>query len=142
MNRDSEFNSLKVNFDRRVLVMRYSFHLLLVCVCLTLVACDLSSSNQASISSEQDQLVNVIESERLEVSCGQCQFGMSALGCDLAVRIEDRCYFLDGTSIDDHGDAHGATGFCNCVREATISGTIQGDRFVVDKFELLPLRQE
>jgi hypothetical protein len=59
MNRDSEFNSLKVNFDRRVLVMRYSFYLLLVCVCLTLVACDLSSSNQASISSKQDQLVNV-----------------------------------------------------------------------------------
>jgi hypothetical protein len=115
MNRDSEFNSLKVNFDRRVLVMRYSFYLLLVCVCLTLVACDLSSSNQASISSKQDQLVNV---------------------------IEDRCYFLDGTSIDDHGDAHGATGFCNCVREATISGTIQGDRFVVDKFELVPVKQE
>jgi hypothetical protein len=39
-------------------------------------------------------------------SCGQCQFGMKATMPDLAVRIDGKPYFVDGTSIDSHGDAH------------------------------------
>jgi hypothetical protein len=122
--------------------MRRNFQLLLVCICLTLVACDSPPRNQASISPKTNQMSNTIVNERLEVSCGQCQFGMQAAGCDLAVRIGGQSYFLDGTSIDDHGDAHSETGFCNCIREATVSGKLQGDRLVVEKFELLPLKQE
>ena len=42
-----------------------------------------------------------------EISCGQCQFSMdSKNGCDLAVRIEDKAYFVDGFNIDAFGDAH------------------------------------
>lgn len=120
--------------------MRRSFQFLLMCLCLTLVACNAPVLDQASTSSLSDQRFGAIEGERLEVSCGQCQFGMQAAGCDLAVRIEGQSYFIEGTSIDDHGDAHGETGFCNCVREAIISGERQGDRLVVNRFELLPLK--
>lgn len=120
--------------------MQRGFQFLLMCLCLTLVACNAPVLNQASTSSQVDQRISAIESERLEVSCGQCQFGMQATGCDLAARIEGQSYFIEGTSIDDHGDAHGETGFCNCIREAIISGERQGDRLVVNKFELLPLK--
>ncbi len=120
--------------------MRRSFQFSLMCLCLTLVACNAPVLDQASTSSLSDQRFGAIEGERLEVSCGQCQFGMQAAGCDLAVRIEGQSYFIEGTSIDDHGDAHGETGFCNCVREAIISGERQGDRLVVNRFELLPLK--
>jgi hypothetical protein len=41
----------------------------------------------------------------VEASCGQCQFGMKGYACDLAVRIDGKPYFVDGTSIDSHGDA-------------------------------------
>ena len=33
------------------------------------------------------------ETHLAELSCGQCQFGLeSKLGCDLAVRIDDKSY--------------------------------------------------
>ena len=41
----------------------------------------------------------------VEVSCGQCQFAMEGSGCDLAIRHDGQCYYVEGSSIDDHGDA-------------------------------------
>jgi hypothetical protein len=75
----------------------------------------------------------------IETSCGQCQFGMDAPGCDLAVRLDGTPYFVDGSGIDDHGDAHGTEGLCNIVRMAEASGTIVDGRFVADSFVLRPL---
>ncbi len=72
----------------------------------------------------------------VEVACGQCQFELEGDGCDLAVRIDGKSYFVDGTGIDDHGDAHAADGFCNSIRRAKVSGHLEGDRFVIEKFEL------
>ena len=78
----------------------------------------------------------------MEASCGQCLFSMGEGGCDLAVRIDGKGYFVDGTGIDDHGDSHGKDGFCSVIRQAKISGEIQGDRFKVTSFELLPLEKK
>jgi Family of unknown function (DUF6370) len=76
----------------------------------------------------------------VEASCGQCQFGLtSKKGCDLAVRINGKSYFVDGTKIDDHGDAHGKEGFCEVIRKAEVTGEIVGDRFKATSFKLLPL---
>lgn len=77
----------------------------------------------------------------VEVSCGQCQFGMKANGCDLAVRLDGKTYFLDGTKIDEHGDAHAEDGFCNAVRQAEVIGEIKDGRFVATYFKLLPLKK-
>lgn len=74
----------------------------------------------------------------MEISCGQCQLGMSGSGCDLAVRFGGRTYWVSGTGIDDHGDAHGDHGFCNAIRQGTVAGEIHGDRFVVDSLALQP----
>ena len=134
----SKIQSTESKYTQEDLGMWRSFQLMLVCVFLTLVACDASTRDRVSVFSVATQIAGTIESERLEVSCGQCQFGLQEEGCDLAVRIEGRSYLLDGTSIDDHGDAHSQNGFCNCIREAIVSGELQGDRLVVEKFELLP----
>ena len=78
----------------------------------------------------------------VEVSCGQCQFGMqSKKGCDLAVRIDGKTYFVDGTKLDDHGDAHAEDGFCNAVRKAEVIGEIKDNKFVVSYFKLLPQKE-
>jgi hypothetical protein len=75
----------------------------------------------------------------VEVACGQCQLKMKQKkGCDLAVRIDGKSYFVEGTKIDDHGDAHANDGFCNAVRKAEVIGEIKGDKFVVSYFKLLP----
>ena len=80
--------------------------------------------------------------EIIEVSCGQCQFGMKEkAGCDLAARINGKSYFIDGTNIDQHGDAHKKDGFCNTIRKAKVIGQVIENRFVVSYFKLLPLKE-
>ena len=76
----------------------------------------------------------------VEASCGQCQFGMKGHGCDLALRIEGKTYFVKGTSIDSHGDAHGKDGFCSCIRKAEVVGEIKDNLFIVTYFKLMPIQ--
>ena len=76
----------------------------------------------------------------VEASCGQCQFGMKEKkGCDLAVRIDGKAYFVKGTSIDEHGDAHSEDGFCEAIRKAEVQGKVDGAQFKVSYFKLVPL---
>ena len=73
----------------------------------------------------------------VEASCGECKFGMAGTGCQLAVRIDGKPYFVDGAAIDKHGDAHTSTGFCNAIRKAEVKGNIVDNRFVAQSFKLL-----
>jgi hypothetical protein len=91
----------------------------------------------ALLSSAQEKK-ELPKSQIVEVSCGECQFGMKGKGCDLAVRIDGKAYFVDGTNIDDHGDSHAKDGFCEAVRKAEVTGEIVNDRFKVTSFTLLP----
>jgi len=88
---------------------------------------------QRPVAAEQQNQELVVE-----VACGECQFGLPGDDCDLAVRIAGTAYFVDGTSIDDHGDAHSEDGFCNAVRQARVQGRVENGRFVATSFELLP----
>ncbi|MHC4995451.1 MAG: DUF6370 family protein [Planctomycetota bacterium] len=103
-------------------------HLPLLILALTLTAC--ASSTKTDDAPNKPRLV--------EAACGQCKFDMPGAGCDLAVRFDGQAYFVDGTSIDDHGDAHAADGFCSAIRQAKVQGQLVGDRFAVTTFELLP----
>ncbi len=73
----------------------------------------------------------------VEASCGECQFGMKGESCDLAVRIDGKSYFVDGTTIHDHGDAHAEKGFCNAISKALVTGEIKGNRFKASSFTLI-----
>ncbi|WP_372757376.1 DUF6370 family protein [Mariniflexile sp.] len=79
------------------------------------------------------------EPQIVEVSCGQCQFKMtSQKGCDLAVRMDGKAYFVDGAHIDDFGDAHNIdTGFCEVIRTAEVTGEVINDRFKISSVKLL-----
>jgi hypothetical protein len=74
----------------------------------------------------------------VEASCGQCQFHMAGKGCNLAVSIDGKSYFVDGTSIDDHGDAHAKDGFCEAIKKAKVQGEIVNNRFKATYFKLIP----
>lgn len=89
-------------------------------------ACSASDATEASAS------------QVVEAACGQCQFDLPGDTCDLAVRFDGHAYFVDGTNIDDHGDAHDTEGFCNAIRSAHVEGQLEGDRFQVTSFTLLP----
>lgn len=106
--------------------------------------CNKQIPNPSSSDKEQDRraitsdpaiyLVNQV----VEASCGQCQFSMNGDGCDLAVRIDGVSYFVDGSLIDDHGDAHGDSGLCNCIRKANVTGEVKNGRFSAKSFTVLP----
>ncbi len=93
-----------------------------------------SGTDSGTLSHQQTAFTDQV----VEASCGQCQFGMEGSGCDLAVRIDGKSYYVDGSSIDGHGDAHGDEGLCNCVRKAKVTGEIKDGRFVATSLEVLP----
>ena len=81
-----------------------------------------------------------IKKKVVEASCAQCQFKVKEpRGCDLAIRINGKVYFVDGTGLDSHGDAHEEDGFCMAIRQATVSGQIEGNRIRVSQFVLKPM---
>ena len=75
----------------------------------------------------------------VDAACGECRLGLSGKSCDLAVRINGKSYFVDGTSIDEHGDAHAKTGFCNAIRRAEVQGEIIDNRFKATYFKLVAM---
>ncbi|MGQ0740627.1 MAG: DUF6370 family protein [Bacteroidota bacterium] len=98
-----------------------------------------SAANAQSKTSVPDSTKKI---QTVEASCGQCQFKLQGKGCDLAVRIDGKAYFVDGTKIDDHGDAHAHDGFCEAIRRAEVQGAVVNNRFKATYFKLLPLPKE
>ena len=82
--------------------------------------------------------VNPTSTRTVEAGCGQCLFGLPGGGCTLAVRFEGKAYYVTGSSIDDHGDAHAADGLCNAIRPAEATGEVTNDLFVADRIALIP----
>lgn len=94
-----------------------------------------TKNSNTNIADSTKKIVNA------EVSCGECKFKMAGSGCDLAVRIDGKSYFVDGTKIDQHGDAHAKDGFCETIRKAEVQGEVIGDRYKVSYFKLLPIKE-
>jgi len=86
----------------------------------------------ASCSEKKDEII-------AEISCGQCQFGLNNTdGCDLAVRVDGKAYFVKGFEIDDFGDAHDEkTGFCEVIRKGKVAGKIENNIFVASSIKLV-----
>ena len=81
---------------------------------------------------------NMSINQVVDAACGQCQFGITGkAGCDLAVRIDGESYFVDGTTIHDHGDAHADDGFCETIRQVEVKGEIIDGRFKAETFTII-----
>ena len=70
--------------------------LLVLSTCLFLVS--------TGWSQDKIKKIHVVDSTKkilqVEVSCGQCKFGLKEKGCDLAVRIDGKAYFVDPPNAD------------------------------------------
>ena len=114
--------------------MKYAFLILFLTTSLSFLS---AQTIKPDPKSKSKSLIQVVEA-----SCGQCQFKMDGKSCDLAVRIKGKAYFVDGTNIDDHGDAHAKNGFCEKIRKAEVKGSILNNRFLATHFKLLPESSE
>jgi hypothetical protein len=102
-------------------------------VCLLFISSAFGQKSDPKVSTpDPNKKVQVVET-----ACGECQFKLAGKGCDLAVRIDGKAYFVDGTDIDSHGDAHAEDGFCKAVRKAEVQGNLANNRFKVTYFKLL-----
>jgi NADH dehydrogenase [ubiquinone] 1 alpha subcomplex assembly factor 1 len=80
----------------------------------------------------------VVETQDAKVGCATCVFHMPGVeGCKLAVEIDGKRYLVQGSDINDHGDAHAPDGLCNTARRASVKGKIAGDRFIAQEFRVL-----
>ncbi|MDB5192078.1 MAG: glutaminyl-tRNA synthetase [Segetibacter sp.] len=113
------------------------FLILMLCFC----SCGLLAKAQAK-ELKQTQADTTKEVHIVEAGCGQCKLGLPGKDCDLAIRLNGKSYFVDGTNIDQHGNAHAKDGFCNAIRKAKVQGEIKGDRFKATYFQLLPAVSE
>lgn len=107
-------------------------------VYLIALSCFLSAT--ADAQSKPVQRMQVDSTRKVlvvEAACGECRFGMPGKSCDLAIRINGKAYFVDGTTIDSHGDAHANDGFCNAIRKAEVQGDTVNNRFKVTYFKLI-----
>jgi predicted small secreted protein len=73
----------------------------------------------------------------VEASCGICQLSMAGDECQLAIRVDGKDYYVEGSSLDDHGNPHAEDGMCNAVRQAHVKGTLKHGIYVVTTFELV-----
>ena len=84
-----------------------------------------------------------ITNKVVEVACGECKFDMKGNDCEMAVKIDGKTYFVDGAKkMDAYVDPHAKNGFCNAVRQATVSGEIVDNRFKATSFKLLAERKK
>lgn len=71
-------------------------------------------------------------------ACGQCQFSMNnSEGCDLAIQIAGKHYWVKGSEMSDHGDEHAEDGMCKAIRKAKVIGKLENDTINVSEFTLL-----
>ena len=106
--------------------MKYLFSLLLT-------LCSFIAKGQISGKVVPDPKMKIYV---VEASCGQCNFALPGKGCELAIRMDGKAYFVTGTNIDDHGDAHARDGFCEAIKLAEVQGEMIGDKFNVSYFKL------
>jgi len=79
----------------------------------------------------------VVTDQIVEASCAMCQFDVEGESdCRTAVRINGAVYLATGSGVPDAEDH--ATGLCDGVRKARVSGKIAGKEFVATSFVLLP----
>ncbi|MBC8984204.1 hypothetical protein H9X96_00270 [Pedobacter sp. N36a] len=92
---------------------------------------------QAQQKEKKEPVIDFKTPHVVETACGECKFDLKGKECDLAVRIDGQAYFVDGSDIDDHGDAHAKDGFCNAIRKAEVTGKVVNGRFKSTSFKLL-----
>jgi hypothetical protein len=104
-------------------------------VCIYFFTLHCLAQSHDSISAKPDATKKI---QLAEAACGQCMFDMPGKGCDLAIRIDGKSYYVDGTDLNSHGNAHAEDGFCLAIRKAEVQGEVVNNRFNATYFKLVP----
>ena len=111
-------------------------------ILIFVITAALMSTDAFAQNASEQKKKKTTDPQVVETACGECQFGLTGKGCHLAVKIDGQAYYVDGTEIDKHGDAHAKDGFCNTIRKAEVTGKVKKGRFKVKSFKLLSASDE
>lgn len=83
-----------------------------------------------------------LKDQTVDSSCGLCQFGQTQQkGCLINVKLDGKPYPVVGGPKLSMAEMHQPGGYCVAIRKAKVSGHLDGDRFMVSSWELLPLEE-
>ena len=111
--------------------------LLVALVCSFLGLGAMAQTGEDGLAPNPDKVL-----QNVDVSCGKCKLGLPGKGCDMAVRIDKKSYYVDGADMDNYGDAHAHDGMCNAIRNAQVQGEVVDGRFKVSYIKLLPIEEK
>lgn len=111
----------------------------IIALCLLAFSVSAQTKSKESNSLTPDPAQKIMT---VEAACGECQFGLSGKGCDLAIRMNGHAYFVDGTNINSHGDAHGEDGFCEAISKAEVQGKVVNGRFKATYFKVIKEKEQ
>ncbi len=57
--------------------------------------------------------------------------------CDLAVLIDGKHYYVDGSGVSDHGNEHSDDGLCVISRKAQVKGKIKYGVFLAESVKII-----
>jgi hypothetical protein len=73
-----------------------------------------------------------------EIACGKCIYDMTGDECDLAILIDEKHYYVEGSGVSDHGDEHADDGLCETSRKAQVKGKINYGIFKAEYVKIIP----
>jgi len=106
-------------------------------VTLVFLCCSILTAWCQNKETEQSNPNPVKKIQIVDAACGECKLGLAGSSCDLAIRIDGKCYFVEGADIDSHGDAHADDGFCKAIKKAEVEGELIDGRFKATYFKLI-----
>ena len=85
-----------------------------------------------------------VKTYKVLAACGQCQLDMnSKSGCELAIQYGGKKYWVEGSTLQDHGDEHDPEGgMCKKTRKAEIQGTFKDKEFHASSFVLIDKKKK
>jgi len=95
-----------------------------------------------NVFAQKDAKVVELDKKVVEASCGMCQFGLAGESCKLAIKVDGKAYYVDGSKIDDHGDAHAKDGLCSTVKKAEVSGKVVDGKFKATHLKMLAQKKK
>ena len=99
---------------------------------------DVKTPSELKSSFIENATVGVFLNGVAYASCGLCNFNLiESSNCELAIKVGKAVYRVEGSGIDDHGDAHAQNGLCNSIQLASITGKIDSNFFYAETFDLV-----
>ena len=77
-----------------------------------------------------------VKDKEVEAGCGMCIYDQkSEKGCAMAVKMDNKVYFVEGIDKKEFGDAHAHDGYCKMTKKAKVSGEIKKGKFYATSFK-------